>query len=71
MKRLFSVKMGLTVSDDRLPRILLKPFQDGGSAGKSPDFEKLKGLVYKYKDWDLISGKPSESKLKSLGLGNL
>ncbi len=68
MKRLFSIKMGLTAVNDRLPQILLRPFPDGGSAGKTPDFEKLKKLFYEYKDWDLITGIPSETKLKSLDL---
>ena len=68
MKRLFNIKMGLTPKDDRLPQILLKPFSDGGSAGKSPNFEKLKKLFYKFRDWDQITGRPSENKLRSLSL---
>ena len=63
--------MGLTSKDDRLPKILLRPFKDGGSAGKSPNFEKLKALFYKFKDWDPITGKPNEGKLISLGLNSL
>ena len=68
MKRLFNIKMGLTSKDDRLPQILLKPFSDGGSAGKSPNFEKLKKLFYKFRDWDPNTGIPSENKLRSLSL---
>ena len=63
--------MGLTSKDDRLPRILTKPFESGGSAGKSPDFEKLKILFYKFRDWEVDTGKPSNKKLKQLGLDNL
>ena len=54
-----------------LPFILKKPFKTGGSAGKSPDFEKLKRLFYKYRDWEVDTGKPSNEKLKQLGLDKL
>jgi aldehyde:ferredoxin oxidoreductase len=68
LKRLFNIKMGLTAFEDRLPKILTNPFKEGGSAGRSPDFEKLKSLFYKYREWDPITGKPSINKLKKLGL---
>lgn len=71
MKRLFNVKMGLDATYDRLPKILLNPFPEGGSAGKTPNFEMLKKYFYQYKDWDPVSGKPNEFKLKSLDLNNL
>ncbi len=71
LKRLFNIKMGLTPKDDRLPHILTKPFESGGSAGKSPDFEKLKKFFYKFRDWELDTGKPSNEKLKQLGLDKL
>ncbi|MFX0056849.1 MAG: aldehyde ferredoxin oxidoreductase family protein [Candidatus Hodarchaeota archaeon] len=70
IKRLFNLKMGLTVADDKIPKILLKPFDSGGSAGKSPDFENLKKFFYKYRDWDNVTGRPSLNKLKSLGLAD-
>ncbi|MFW9773322.1 MAG: aldehyde ferredoxin oxidoreductase family protein [Candidatus Thorarchaeota archaeon] len=68
LKRLFNIKMGLNASEDRLPKILTNPFKEGGSAGKSPDFEKLKSLFYKYREWDPISGRPSIKKLSELDL---
>jgi aldehyde:ferredoxin oxidoreductase len=68
IKRLFNIKMGLTLKDDKLPRILTKPLSSGGSAGKSPDFDKLKKLFYKFRDWELDTGKPSDEKLTKLGL---
>jgi aldehyde:ferredoxin oxidoreductase len=71
MKRLFNIKMGLTAKDDTLPEILLRSFNEGGSAGKSPDFIKLKKLFYIFKDWDPISGVPNERKLKFLGLKDI
>jgi aldehyde:ferredoxin oxidoreductase len=71
MKRLFNLKMGLTPADETLPEILLKPLDEGGSAGKSPDFEKLKKAFYEYRDWNLKTGYPSQEKLKELGLADL
>jgi aldehyde:ferredoxin oxidoreductase len=71
IKRLFNIKMGLTTEDDRLPRILTRPFNSGGSAGRTPNFSKLKEHFYKYRDWEINTGKPSEVKLKYLGLDNI
>jgi len=71
MKRLFSLKMGLTAAADKLPKLLLAPLEDGGAAGKTPNFEQLKKAYYKYRTFDLETGKPSEEKLKNLGLDNL
>ncbi|MFW9900746.1 MAG: aldehyde ferredoxin oxidoreductase family protein [Candidatus Thorarchaeota archaeon] len=71
MKRLFNLKMGITPQDDRLPQILLKPVNEGGSAGNTPNFDKLKAFYYKYRTFDLNSGYPSKEKLEYLGLDNL
>ncbi|MFX0180141.1 MAG: aldehyde ferredoxin oxidoreductase family protein [Candidatus Hodarchaeota archaeon] len=71
IKRLFNLKMGITPADDRVPQVLLNPVNEGGSAGKSPDFEKLKTAYYKYRTFDLNSGYPSLEKLRYLGLDNL
>ncbi len=71
MKRLFNLKMGVTPMIDEVPQILLKPLIEGGSAGKSPDFELLRKNFYNFKEWDLITGKINKSKLEFLGLDNL
>ena len=71
LKRLFNIKMGLTTIDDRLPSILLKPFDEGGAAGKTPNFEKLKKLFYEYKGWDIKTGAPLKEKLRELELDHL
>lgn len=71
IKRLFNLKMGITPEDDKLPQILLNPVNEGGSAGKSPDFEKLKKAYYNYRTFDLKTGYPNQNKLKKLGLENL
>ena len=71
IKRLFNLKMGLTPADDRLPKIVLNPVNDGGSAGKTPNFQQLKEAYYKYRQFDMKSGYPNKEKLKDLGLENL
>jgi aldehyde:ferredoxin oxidoreductase len=71
IKRLFNLKMGITPEDDRLPQILLNPVNEGGSAGKTPDFEKLKKAYYNYRTFDLKTGYPNQETLKKLGLENL
>jgi len=70
-KRLFNLKMGLTPEDEKMPQILLEPHTEGGSAGKTPDFEKLKQFYYEVREWDPKTGKPSPKTLKKLGLENL
>ena len=71
IKRLFNIKMGLTPKDEKLPKILTRPFNSGGAAGRTPDFAKLRKLFYQYRDWELSTGKPSKKKLKQLGLDTL
>ena len=63
--------MGLTLKDDRFPKILTILFSSGGSAGKTLDFVKLKNVFYKFRDWELNTGKPTKNKLKQLGLDTL
>ncbi|MFX0048398.1 MAG: aldehyde ferredoxin oxidoreductase family protein [Candidatus Hermodarchaeota archaeon] len=71
IKRLFNLKMGLTPADDRLPKIVLNPVNEGGSAGKTPNFQRLKEAYYEYRQFDKVSGYPNQEKLKSLGLDNI
>lgn len=71
IKRLFNLKMGLTPTDDRLPKIVLNPVNEGGSAGKTPNFKQLKEAYYEYRQFDKVSGYPNQEKLKNLGLDNI
>jgi len=71
MKRLFNLKMGVKPEDDRLPKILLNPVNEGGSAGKTPNFEQLKKAYYEFRTYDMETGYPSKEKLKQLGLDKL
>ncbi len=70
IKRLFNLKMGISPRDDRLPKILLKPLDGTECAGKSPNFEQLKWEYYKYRQWDIESGKLNNENLKRLGLAD-
>jgi len=71
IKRLFNLKMGLKPTDDRLPKIVLNPVNEGGSAGKTPNFQRIKKAYYEYRQFDKESGYPSQDKLKELGLDAL
>lgn len=71
IKRLFNLKMGLTPEDDRLPKIVLTPVDEGGSAGKTPNFQVLKEHYYNYRTFNRKTGYPSQEKLKLLGLDTL
>ncbi|MHA2125033.1 MAG: aldehyde ferredoxin oxidoreductase family protein [Promethearchaeota archaeon] len=71
IKRMFNLKMGITPDDDRLPQILLNPVNEGATAGKSPNFQRLKKAYYNYRTYDIITGYPNQEKLKILGLINL
>jgi aldehyde:ferredoxin oxidoreductase len=71
IKRLFNLKMGITPEDDRLPQILLNPVKEGGSAGNTPNFEKLKKAYYNYRTFDFKTGYPNREKLEFLGLSEI
>ncbi|TFF87916.1 MAG: aldehyde ferredoxin oxidoreductase [Promethearchaeota archaeon] len=71
LKRLFNNKMGLTNKNDRIPKILLSPTENGTIKGKTPNFKKLKKYYYKFRNWDPNTGVPNNKKLKDLGLENL
>ncbi|MHA1336144.1 MAG: aldehyde ferredoxin oxidoreductase family protein [Promethearchaeota archaeon] len=71
IKRMFNLKMGITPEDDKLPKILLEPQKEGGSAGKTPNFQQLKEEYYKYRQWDLKTGEISTEILQKLNLDKL
>ncbi|HEU0292501.1 MAG TPA: aldehyde ferredoxin oxidoreductase family protein [Anaerolineales bacterium] len=71
LKRAINNRMGLTRSNDKLPKALLEPFPDGGSAGFVPDIEGLLSAYYQYRGWDSATGKPSRAKLLELGLEDM
>ncbi|HKY54400.1 MAG TPA: aldehyde ferredoxin oxidoreductase family protein [Anaerolineales bacterium] len=68
LKRAINNRMGLTRANDKLPKALLEPFPDGGSAGFVLDFESMLASYYQARGWDLETGKPSPQKLIELEL---
>ena len=71
LKRAINNRMGLTRANDKLPKALLEPFTDGGSAGFEPDLPGMLYAYYEARGWDLDSGKPSRDKLLELGLEDI
>ena len=71
LKRAINIRMGLTAENDKLPKALLEPFLDGGSAGFVPDIMGMLITYYEARGWDLATGKPSREKLFELGLGDV
>ncbi|MGV9173431.1 MAG: aldehyde ferredoxin oxidoreductase family protein [Promethearchaeia archaeon] len=71
LKRMFNIKMGLTPTNDYLPRVLRTELHEGVVRGKAPNFQKLKDYYYEERDWNPQTGRPNETKLKKLDLDNL
>ena len=68
LKRAINNRMGLNASNDKLPKALLEPFPDGGSAGYVPDLGAMLSAYYEARGWDAGTGKPTRDKLVDLGM---
>jgi aldehyde:ferredoxin oxidoreductase len=68
IKRLISCNLGITRDDDRLPKHLTKTLSTGRSAGLELDLEDNLKKYYKTREWNWETGRPSEDKLKELGI---
>lgn len=68
LKRAINIRLGLTGADDRLPKALLEPLQDGNSAGFAPDFPAMLSAYYQARGWEPGSGKPTAERLNALGI---
>jgi len=71
LKRLINNRMGLTRANDKLPKALLEPAPDGGSAGFVLDIEGMLLAYYQARGWDPETGKPTREKLLELGLDDM
>jgi aldehyde:ferredoxin oxidoreductase len=69
LKRVINNRLGLTKTNDKLPKALLEPYPDGGSAGYVIPFAEMLVAYYEARDWDPETGYPSPAKLSALGLG--
>jgi aldehyde:ferredoxin oxidoreductase len=68
LKRAINNRLGLTRSNDRLPKVFLEPYKEGGSAGFGLDLAGMLYAYYEARGWDLETGRPSRQKLVELGL---
>jgi aldehyde:ferredoxin oxidoreductase len=71
LKRAINNRMGLTAENDKLPKALLEPFRDGGSAGYVPDLQGMLAAYYQARGWDPQTGRPTREKLVELGLNDI
>jgi aldehyde:ferredoxin oxidoreductase len=71
LKRAINNRMGLTRANDGLPKALLEPLPDGGSAGFVPDINRMLAAYYEARGWDSETGKPSRETLSRLGLEDI
>jgi aldehyde:ferredoxin oxidoreductase len=70
MMRLFNLKLGYDVNDEKLPEIVLRPLE-GATEGHVPNVEEQLDTWYKFRDWSRKTGKPSKKKIEKLGLAGL
>ncbi|MBT4512463.1 MAG: hypothetical protein HOC20_09680, partial [Chloroflexi bacterium] len=70
LKRGISNLMGITATDDRLPKQILTPPPDGAAAGSAPDLQLMLKEFYEIRGLD-SNGRPTKEKLESLELGEL
>ncbi|MFQ6015204.1 MAG: aldehyde ferredoxin oxidoreductase family protein [Anaerolineae bacterium] len=68
LKRAFNNRLGLSSANDKLPRLLLQPLSEGGTEGNVPELELMLQEYYQYRNWDPVTGKPTNDKLLALGL---
>ncbi len=70
LQRAFACREGITKKDDILPKRLVTPLPDGGSAGKAADLEYQLNEYYQLRGWD-ENGIPTRERLQFLGLGEV
>jgi aldehyde:ferredoxin oxidoreductase len=60
LKRRINLRLGVTQSDDTLPRrFLFEPRPSGTAAGVLPDLERMLPMYYELRGWD-TAGRPGE-----------
>jgi aldehyde:ferredoxin oxidoreductase len=70
LKRLLNLKRGQELVEDRLPALLERALEDGGTEGNVPDLDMLLTGAYEEFGWD-VDGKPKQETQKHLGLETL
>ena len=68
LKRMISVRRGISRKDDMLPpRILTQRLAEGGTRGNLPQLGKMLNEYYAFREWS-EEGIPTKKKLTQLGL---
>ncbi len=70
LKRGLNNLMGVTAADDRLPKKILTPVNEGAAAGSVPDIELMLKEYYELRKFS-ANGYPSREKLEDVGLSDL
>jgi aldehyde:ferredoxin oxidoreductase len=68
LKRVLNNRLGLNQKNDKLPKQLLEPYEDGGAAGYIIPFDQMMQKYYRVRGWNPNDGKPTSEKLLELGL---
>jgi aldehyde:ferredoxin oxidoreductase len=68
LKRVINLRLGLRRASERLPKLLLEPYAEGGAPGYTPDVAALLQAYYTARSWDPITGWPTPSLLQNLGM---
>jgi aldehyde:ferredoxin oxidoreductase len=68
IKRVINCNLGTTRQDDKLPRHFYKILNKGKIAGVKLDLEDNLKKYYEIRDWDWETGRPTDVKLKELGI---
>lgn len=71
LKRALNLLWGLKTEDEKLPGLLLRPLEEGGTAQYVPDVERLLSDYYEVRKWDRRSGRPTLEKLRQLDLADV
>jgi aldehyde:ferredoxin oxidoreductase len=72
--RLFNMREGFTAEDDKLPRRVMEPFDEGPIQGVGISDEELNWCIHRFYDmmeWDPETGEPTDECLQNLGLDKL
>lgn len=68
LKRAINNRLGLRRNNDKLPRLLLQAYTEGGAAGYVPKLDEMLEAYYAVRSWDPVTGFPTARKLHQLGL---
>ena len=71
LARIFNLREGFSPQDDRLPERIFMSSESGALAGLGIDhaeFDRAMRDLYELKDWNLITGKPTQQRMSELDI---